>query len=240
MLIRLLGRAFWLNIVWTRLVNWLTYHCQPHNLSDNTQDIGGGGGATLLKCEMGGAKRSNCLWQPHFHAELTVKSHQSKSCVSLKNMGRGSYFSLFGPVYVSHFSCLWLHKITQKVPVKLFEFRLHSYLGLKIECLKPLNKSRELLRDVLGLHVVTHLSRVTRMSRRACHVTISAHLSPVTENIAVEAEIPRVAVEAYLPRVAVEAYLPRVVTENDIEYPARASISQFRSEISLGRRRHCH
>ena len=75
---------------------------------------------------------------------------------------------------------------------------------MKIECLKPLNKSRELLRDVLGLHVVTHLSRVTRMSRRACHVTISAHLSPVTENnIAVEAEIPRVAVEAYLPRVAV-------------------------------------
>lgn len=50
--------------------------------------------------------------------------------------------------------------------IVLFEFCFSRYLGLKIECLKPLNKSRELFRDVFSLHDVTHVSRVTRMSRR--------------------------------------------------------------------------
>ena len=47
---------------------------------DNTQDIGEGGEGVKLKCEMGGAKQSNSLWQLHFHAELTVKSHQPGPC----------------------------------------------------------------------------------------------------------------------------------------------------------------
>ena len=42
-----------------------------------------GGGGAKVKCELGGAKRTNNLWQLHFHAELTVKSHQTRS-VSLK------------------------------------------------------------------------------------------------------------------------------------------------------------
>ena len=46
---------------------------------DNTQNIGEGGGVKQ-KCKMGGAKQSNSLWQLHFHAELTVKSHQPGPC----------------------------------------------------------------------------------------------------------------------------------------------------------------
>ena len=130
MLIRLLDRG-WPGILATKYcldkVGKLAAIPLPTSTSvwslDNTQHRRGGG--VKLKCEMGGAKQSNCLWQLHFHAELTVKSHQPGPCQPKIWVGVPTF--LYLDQFMSHISvvCGFI-KSHKKCPVCIFTVSVTS------------------------------------------------------------------------------------------------------------------
>ena len=93
-------------------------------------------------------------------------------------MGRSSYFSLFGPVYVSHFSCLWLHKITQKVSgVYLYclcDFQINWEAVLFEFCFHTSDWRLNVWSHSTRAENSSVMSSVSMMSR-TCHVSRGCH-----------------------------------------------------------------
>ena len=125
-------------------------------------------------------------------------------------MGRSSYFSLFGPVYVSHFSCLWLHKITQKVSrVYLYclcDFQINWEAVLFESCFHTSDWRLNVWSHSTRAENSSVMSSVSMMSR-TCHVSRGCH-----------AEVTWPSLPICLPSLR-------------IEYPA--FISQFSRDITL-------